>query len=91
MKKILIDILLQEYEDVQLTAYLSTLTKSTNILNDVRARQLASKAILRSFLQLVDKHTVLTAVGREDRAQGGGRRRGLGGMGRGGEWERGFH
>lgn len=25
----------QEYEDVQLTAYLSTLTKSANILNDV--------------------------------------------------------
>ena len=27
---------LQEYEDVQLTAFLATLTKSTNILNDVR-------------------------------------------------------
>lgn len=26
----------QEYEDVQLTAYLSALTKSTSILNDVR-------------------------------------------------------
>jgi COP9 signalosome complex subunit 6 len=25
-----------EYEDVQLTAYLSALTKSTNVLNDVR-------------------------------------------------------
>jgi COP9 signalosome complex subunit 6 len=27
--------LFQEYEDVQLTAYLSSLTKSANILNDV--------------------------------------------------------
>ena len=26
----------QEYEDVQLTAFLSALTKSTNTLNDVR-------------------------------------------------------
>lgn len=28
---------MQEYEDVQLTAFLSALTKSTNILNDVSA------------------------------------------------------
>jgi hypothetical protein len=27
---------IQEYEDVQITAFLSTLTKSANILNDVR-------------------------------------------------------
>lgn len=30
--------LFQEYEDVQLTAYLSSLTKSANILNDVSHR-----------------------------------------------------
>ena len=33
---------LQEYEDVQLTAYLSTITKSTNMLNDVRTSGFAA-------------------------------------------------
>ncbi|KII93712.1 hypothetical protein PLICRDRAFT_402403 [Plicaturopsis crispa FD-325 SS-3] len=63
----------QEYEDVQLTAYLSTLTKSAHILND-----------------LVDKHIVLTAGGRDERSTYGPKRRGIGGR-QGtmpGEWDR---
>ncbi|TFY60483.1 hypothetical protein EVG20_g7400 [Dentipellis fragilis] len=48
-----------EYEDVQLTAYLSTLTKSANLLND-----------------LVDKHTVISSLHREERAGMAARRRG---------------
>ena len=79
----------QEYEDVQLTAYLSSLTKSTNILNDVSASKFA---LLRSsdshFSQLVDKHVLLTASNRDERGPPAGRRR----MGRQGgalaEWDR---
>jgi len=58
-----------EYEDVQMTAFLSSLTKSANILND-----------------LVDKHLVMTA-GRDDRGPGP-RRRGMGGRGIPGDWDR---
>jgi len=41
----------QEYADVELTAYLSTLTKSANLLNDVR-----SAFCSRSF-DLIDRFT----------------------------------
>ena len=74
---------------MQLTAYLSSLTKSTNILNDVSAFKFA---LLRSsdphFSQLVDKHVLLTASNRDERGPPAGRRR----MGRQGgalaEWDR---
>ena len=68
--------MLQEYEDVQLTAFLSSLTKSTNILNDVRCSYYATPgpSTYASSIQLVDKHLVLTAS-REDR----GTRRRMGG------------
>lgn len=41
----------QEYEDVQLTAYLSALTKSVSILNDVRLVKPAHFALSDSALQ----------------------------------------
>ncbi|KAI0067950.1 COP9 signalosome subunit 6 [Artomyces pyxidatus] len=62
-----------EYEDVQLTAYLSTLTNSANILND-----------------LVDKHIIISASGRDDRPPMMSTRR-RGGQTRGsalGDWDR---
>lgn len=75
---------------MQLTAYLSTLTKSTNILNDVRTSSLFAQASLKLMtFQIVDKHTVLAAASRGEGPRGGGRR-GLP-PGRGGmisEWER---
>jgi len=40
----------QEYEDVQLTAYLSTLTKSANALNDVRPSSTQYSRIGHSIL-----------------------------------------
>ncbi|KAI0274854.1 COP9 signalosome subunit 6 [Gloeopeniophorella convolvens] len=69
-----------EYEDVQLTAYLSTLTKSASILNDC--------------LQIVDKHNILNSSGREERSGGltAASRRLRGAPGRGfggpGDWDR---
>ncbi len=74
-----------EYEDVQLTAYLATLTKSANILNEVGGP--LNNRVSTSFKsspQLVDKHIVLTAS-REDRG-GGPRRRGM--MGRPTDFDR---
>lgn len=63
---------------MQLTAFLSSLTKSANILNDV---SLLIHPLIFPFeplsLKLVDKHVVLTAA-RDDK---GPRRRGMGRQG----------
>lgn len=79
---------------MQLTAYLSQLTKSTNILNDVSV--LYPNLSLSSTyepLQLVDKHIVFTASrenhppsmpGRRHGRFGGGGRAGMGMGGMGG-------
>lgn len=85
----------QEYADVQLTAYLSTLTKTANILNDVRI--ISASLMLYSLSQVVDKYALMTH--REDDRRGGagrmgGRRPGRmgGGFGYGGfgmdPWDR---
>lgn len=77
-----------EYEDVQLTAYLATLTKSANILNDVRRFPfiISDASHFQLHAQLVDKHIVLTSS-REERG-GGPRRRGM--IGRPTDYDR-FH
>ncbi|TDL28778.1 COP9 signalosome subunit 6 [Rickenella mellea] len=66
----------KEYADVQLTAYLSTLTKSTNALND-----LVDKYIV-----------ITSSNSRDDRGgarrKGGLSARGSMGMGMGGDWDR---
>jgi COP9 signalosome complex subunit 6 len=61
---------------VQLTAFLSTMTKSANVLNDVSEHVDAMHISNDFFLQLVDKHLVLTAGGRDDRSMGSRRRGG---------------
>ena len=71
---------------MQLTAYLSSLTKSANILNDVSFMLQTLTHDAYDKLQLVDKHIVI--IGRDERSQGiPGRRRGPMG-GRGMEWDR---
>jgi COP9 signalosome complex subunit 6 len=69
---------------VQLTAYLSTLTKSASVLNDVGHIHDCTNHFISPLhirVQLVDRHLVLTA-NREDRGPSGPRRRpgGRGGM-----------
>lgn len=80
---------LKEYEDVQLTAFLSTMTKGLNSLNDVRILLYSPCLPIADAYscQLVDKHTVLTS-GRDDRGFGGPRRRGTGRAGPMGDWDR---
>ncbi len=78
---------------MQLTAYLSQLTKSTNILNDVSILCLSVSAGTYQPFQLVDKHIVFTASrenhppsmpGRRHGRFGGGGRAGMGIGGMGG-------
>jgi COP9 signalosome complex subunit 6 len=81
---------LQEYGDVQLTAFLASLTKSTNILNDVGLDWFLTQNEHDIIdLQLVDKHLVLT-TGKDERGGGGGHRRRMGRQGAPGDWDR-FH